>query len=60
MPAGNEVRTPLNTLAPTSHIVSHAVSQPGQLASGRVQTSFSLVCYDLVQYCLLAKYQELK
>ena len=35
MPAGDEVQTPLNALAPPSHIVSNAVSQLNQLASGR-------------------------
>jgi hypothetical protein len=66
MPAGDEVQTPLNTLAPPSHIVSNAVSQLNQLASGRVpdlrawRKSFWQGDYDFSQFCLLAKRPGLK
>jgi hypothetical protein len=61
MPAGDEVQTPFNTLAPPSHIVSNAVSQLNQLAAGRVtdlraqRKSFWQGDYDFSQFCLIAK-----
>ena len=66
MPAGDEVQTPLNTLAPPSHIVSNAVSQLNQLAAGRVtdlraqQKLLWQGDYDYSQFCLLAERLGLK